>query len=1172
MKCNNYHSSYAFLNDKPISINDYIKKSKPTNIKCCHNHLLSFANNHFIHKFNNDIDENDIHSHWHKEWQSYFPYIEITYIRDDIRQIKTRRADIVLPKTKYNIEIQHSKISKIEVCQRKADYLIHNREIIWIINGSSEGILNIFVINENGNDNDNENENENDEIRFIIEFNDTNKWMYESFKSYEYIFIDYNNYIYKLNPKVVKNNMIDVIRLNRKIFIKNLQDGVFTIKKEVIKQSNLYIKQQGAGNGKTFGLIQNLKNKNFSHYDYFIIVSKQHSAKTIIYNEFISQLNNGNLNELELINDEKEHYADKKYQISFRNKITHKISHILISTIDSFMYKLGDKNNTHINKFEGIVKSLCDDCINEDFTNMTFIKYNANNFNLNKKLCLFIDETQDLSKDYGDAIIRIIKDKYIDAYIVGDALQSISIDNNAFVYLNSLNSLKNINIIKFNKVNIVRRFNSKQLIAIINDIIPFANYSLPPISSYCDNGNDNDNDDFEIIDGKKYKNYKSTEHNFDNINDNLDMIMEKYKYEVETNNYKPEDFLIITPFTSNNPLISILETRIQLYWLRKENPKEYRNYAIFHKSESGSSINLTESNNATRLVSIHTSKGDGRNIVFVIGLNKNSLLKFSKKPDNIIYDSLIHVALTRMKKKLYFFIDDEHDCIARKIKTILNNYYLRTSNKKAMKPNIFNISKFLKINKTVNDTYLKLLDLIINKTIYSNYLNLININNKVVDITHHYLRYASMRILLIIKTFKLDSDKHQIRAQILGIKNKTIFSVDNWKDYSNYFIKIDNNNDKYKTYDICLLELAKTTEYQKYFNIIQNFSYNIKSKIKTFAKYNYLCPYECMILNYILEFVKNGPYSNISIIELYNITNIYYKAYTPNILGHSNCKCNELFNYNNDNDNGNGNDNNNLHKYLLNHYEYINNVGVVYDKFLNDFPNVNWLLTHTIKYSGNTNEFILNKIFDFIGYDDNNVYIIYLKPQINELNYNEILLSSIIDTFIINSYNEGDDNDNDNEDDDNDYHNEGKNIINKNKERFKDKNIFTIIFSLNTDNYIKLDWGNLIKDNNNKLKKLFIEDIINTYINDEIYYYYRYFRNKYEDYKIIPEILKDINNNKNKETFPDFILTFFNNMKTIIIRYKKDTFENYDYIYYFNDKLKEVLKEQLYYYFNVEEY
>ena len=127
-----------------------------------------------------DIDINDIHSIWHKQWQSYFPYIELTYIKDDIRQIKTRRADIVLPKTKYNIEIQHSKISKIEVYQRKCDYLIHNREIIWIINGSTEGSLNII------NDND-------DDSRFIIEFNDINKWMYESFINYEYIFIDYNN-------------------------------------------------------------------------------------------------------------------------------------------------------------------------------------------------------------------------------------------------------------------------------------------------------------------------------------------------------------------------------------------------------------------------------------------------------------------------------------------------------------------------------------------------------------------------------------------------------------------------------------------------------------------------------------------------------------------------------------------------------------------------------------------------------------------------------------------------------------------------------------------------------------------------------------------------------------------------------------------------------------------
>ena len=1153
MKCNNYHSSYAFINDKPIYINDYIKlKSKPISIKCCHNHLLIFNNNQFIHKFITDTDSNDIHSPWHKLWQSNFPYIEITFNKDDIRQLKTRRADIVLPKTNYNIEIQHSKISKLEVRQRKSDYLIHNREIIWIINGSSDGILNIILI---CNDNDN---------RYIIEFNDTNKWMYDSFTNYDYIFIDYNDYIYKLNPKIVKNNMIDVIRLDKNIFIKDLQNNTFNNKKEIIKQSNLYIKQQGAGNGKTFGLIQNLKTKNFSHYDFFIIVSKQHSAKTIIYNEFINQLNNGNLNELELINNDKEHYLDKKYQISFRNKITNKISHILISTIDSFMYKLGDKNNDHINKFEGIVKSLCNDCINEDFSNMKFIKYNNNTFNLNKKLCLFIDETQDLTKDYGDAIIRIMKDKYIDAYIVGDALQSITFENNAFVYLNSISSIKNINIIKFDKVNIVRRFNSKQLIEIINNLIPFHNYSLPPISSYDTNNTNNDDDDFEIIDGKKYNNFQSP-NNYENIIFNIEEIMKKYKFEVEVNNRKPEDFLIITPFTKDNSLISILETRIQLYWLKRENPEIYKNYAIFHKSESGTSINLAESNETTRLVSIHTSKGDGRNIVFVIGLNKNSLLIFSKKPNNLIYDSLIHVALTRMKKKLYFFIDDINDCISIKIRTILNNYYIKTSNKKAQKPNIFTISKSIKINTTVNDIYIKLKEIIIDKTIYNNYSNLTNINNKVIDINHHYLRYASMRILLILKTFKLPSYKHQIKAQILSIQNSKIVQVDNWYDYSDYLIKKENEckeNKSYISYDICLLELAKTTEYEKYYNIILNFIYNIKSKIKYFQEYNYLCPYECIILNYMLEFIRKGPYSKISIIELYNITNIYYKSYTKNISGHTNCKCNELFNNDNANGNSNDNDDNNINKYLLNHYEYINNISSVYDKFLNDYPNVNWLLSHTIKYSGNNEEFIMMKTFDFIGYDDNNVYIIYLKPQINELNYNEILISSIIDTFIINSFNNNYDDDDDSD------------VKNNNISKFKGKKIFTIIFSLNTNEYIKLDWGNLINDNNDELKKLFIEDIMSVYLNDEIYYYYKYYRNKYNNKDIRNDIRNDISkhiSNQKKNNLPNFIINFFDDIYRNVYRYKTDTLDNYDNIDYFNEKLKEIIKDELYNYFDIKE-
>ena len=159
------------------------------------------------------------------------------------------------------------------------------------------------------------------------------------------------------------------------------------------------------------------------------------------------------------------------------------------------MYNLGNKNNNDINKFEGIVKSICDDIIdiefNKEFEQIKFIKSNKKEDYLNKRLCLFIDETQDLSEDYGKAIIRIMKDKYIDTYIVGDKLQSISIINNAFIYLQECELLSSIKRIILPYSNIVRRFHNKDLINFVNTIIPFDKYSTVFILS---------NSNFNLVD------------------------------------------------------------------------------------------------------------------------------------------------------------------------------------------------------------------------------------------------------------------------------------------------------------------------------------------------------------------------------------------------------------------------------------------------------------------------------------------------------------------------------------------------------------------------------------------------------------------------------------------------------------------------------------------------
>ena len=50
-------------------------------------------------------------------------------------------------------------------------------------------------------------------------------------------------------------------------------------------------------------------------------------------------------------------------------------------------------------------------------------------------MLLIGDEMQDLHEDYMKAVIKITRERYVDFYAVGDKLQSISIEKNAFTFL-----------------------------------------------------------------------------------------------------------------------------------------------------------------------------------------------------------------------------------------------------------------------------------------------------------------------------------------------------------------------------------------------------------------------------------------------------------------------------------------------------------------------------------------------------------------------------------------------------------------------------------------------------------------------------------------------------------------------------------------------------------------
>jgi len=753
-------------------------------------------------------------------------------------------------------------------------------------------------------------------------------------------------------------------------------------------------------------------------------------------------------------------------------------------------YKLGNFNNSYTNKFEGLINSII-----EEF-NKDQVIYNSLNFKLNKELCLIIDETQDLSDDYGKAIINIIKNSYIDAYIVGDKLQSISFEKNAFLYLieNDFSDLY-INKIKYENTNICRRFTNKSLINFINKKIPFDEYKLLPIIPYK---NDNSSTNNLCIFNRIPIINLTQKENKNGINEEINEIMNYYTDEVNINKRNPEDFLIITPFTTKNWFCEALERSIQLFWCNKFTEKKYKRFIVFHKSETGTCIDLNESLDKTRIVSIHTSKGDGRKVVFIIGLTTGGLLKFSNGQYNIVYNSLIHVALTRQKEKLYIRLENNNDDI-----------YNLFSNEITYNNIIPKISCFIYLDiKNLNNNSLNT-NIICNSE-YNDISKILNNdkNNKIIDMSHHNIRYTCIYTYFITIAMKYDN-KYQIKQILDDIISSKIKICNDWKEYNICLYDNKRINECYKSEEEIRNKIENKIRNKtipifninkKYLNIILENIKNIKLKLQN-KNYYKLCPIERILLLYMTD-ICNIPFNcRITITEIYNIIDNFYNVFNYDLSGHNRCLCKKYFK---NNEIENKNDVN--YKYLLNFYDDMININKMYINFFKKYNNLHFLLNHYIGIKFDS-DLILIKQLQTIAYNDEYVFNIYFKPNLCELNYYEVLNESIIDTFLI-KYCNGD------------YNND--NVKENNKIRFHNKKIKTIVFSLNLDKEFEIEWTEI------DLKKGFIIDLIKEFLLNDLkmktnglYSIYNY----YERTNNLNKLKNDfIEKNKN---LPDFIKTFF---------------------------------------------
>jgi len=474
-----------------------------------------------------------------------------------------------------------------------------------------------------------------------------------------------------IKKDIKPNNITSIIIKNTSIIINNtiiLEYGYTTYSPttECYKMNNtnyickecqhgqVFFNQRGAGCGKTYESIQ-LINK-FKYKKIILYLTKTHSAKEVIYGELKSQYNNEKLYNISLVSE----ILDKKYKIIFKRDNGDELA-IIIGTIDSFTYSVYDKSEelNSLDPFNDIVNKIHEGKLKRE------INYGNTEININYDTLLIIDEAQDLGKNYMEAFITIVNITKSDLYIIGDKLQSIWDTNNIYTCIEDADITK---ITKSEGINKVMRFHNEHFKHFVNSLVPYYKYNLPKVEKICDKPCKYEHE--TIIPYTIFEVPSTFRTDIDDMYNVIRNIKEYMSQEIDKYNYVPNNFMFIFPILKKNTFAHVLSLELNNFWIEKYNKRD--KYVFLHKSEPGQIINLKESENGTRILSIHTSKGTGCEVVFLLGVSEHALKIFSRQTDNIVYNSLLHVAVTRQKKAIYVGIENNNDDICRRFSKLIN--------------------------------------------------------------------------------------------------------------------------------------------------------------------------------------------------------------------------------------------------------------------------------------------------------------------------------------------------------------------------------------------------------------------------------------------------------------------------------------------------------------------
>ena len=1008
-KCNlNSTSQWAWVNDdiKEINVRDYIKK-KGDDLRCKNGHELILCQGtkikkYFRHKNCDDCGGGHM-TEWHIRMQSYFANTEVILKKLEY-QIRERRADALIKNYNTIIEFEHSGKSREDVDCKTRDCKLHGMEIIWFIDGNTDDVI-VEELTTGS---------------FLITF--CEDWKFKSFThNYSFVLLEKDDRVFKIPVNKVLNKMILVKEYIPIDDVMNKLNKNPTTIWDEWKDDNrvnamLTVYQKGAGNGKTYGIWKSIsKNRD---KEVFIIVTKQHSAKSVILKELNDQVERNEYHIVDNLDEKQEQEYARKYIVKYKHKHSERECIVIIGTIDSFIFNLVDRdhNNSNSNVFEGLLETIIASGVTKVNRETGSFLYAGKRVNLDKKTELWIDEAQDLQINYFNAIIKLIYQTQIDVVIVGDKLQSLEFKENFITCIEEDET--NINFIREPPTNENRRIDVEKMSDEINKLINFDKYNLPNIKSVNKHLLSID-EPVEIIDAPCIYASDTSDTNMKKIDEYIEHILEKVEYEVNTHKYSAKDFLFVFPIMKANILANELESRLNKYWIDKTSDpgEEYIQYAILHRHEEGQVIDMNSSINASRLVTIRTSKGDGRNVVFVIGCTEQSLKLLSKGENDLIYESYLHVALTRAKKKVYFGLVKNNDDIHRRFASNgLAEYKPIIKNKLSCNHILTNIdsAKFINILKKAGIREPEKKEEKIN-------------TNESIDWIYFCIRraiYLQFALFYIIKYCKTNYEKSQLRTILEKLSSLPVFDRSPQKFYE-YLKSLCKNNDKRDLDFFPLCDISLKPAYKRNLQIVKNHIENNQKKYKNDALsyMKNLKPVEAVVQCYCIELFQRKLYTQTTPMTIYNIINEFENDEETKITA------------------------------LIKESAIIKEIMKKAMMEITSQDNVEWNIENTIKYNGQCDDFaIWLRDILVIGWSDKTVYHFVFQSDFGQLNFWDTIIKIMVERFII--YNTAD---------------KGKDMA-----KFKEKSIKTFLFILKNNDYELFDWNWESHDQyNNEIKELF---------------------------------------------------------------------------------------------------